>query len=219
MATNNADIMELLKKLGIGAGLGQLGGGIAGMFGGGGKSPADAANQYYNQIPGATNPYFQPFINQGNQTGQGLQNTYGGLVNNPGEMFSNLGKGYKESPGYQFKLQQGLGAAGNAAASGGMLGTPLHQQNATQVANDIASQDFNDYMKNIMGLFGQGLQGQENTVNRGFNAGREYGGILGNNLSNQGANAYEDQAAQNKSGGQNWSNIIGGLAGMLPFLI
>jgi len=47
--------------------------------------------------------------------------------NDPDGLYSKLGQGYKESPGYQFKLKQAMMAGDNAAAAGGMAGTPQHQ--------------------------------------------------------------------------------------------
>ena len=136
----------------------------------GGKNPANEAMPYLNKIPGAVNPYYQPYINQGQQANQNLMGQYGNLINNPGQKFSEFGQGYKESPGYQFKLNQALQAGNNAAAAGGMAGSPQHEQQNIQIGNDIASQDFNDYINHIMGLYGYGLQGEQGLGEQGYRA-------------------------------------------------
>ena len=179
---------------------------LSNLFGGGGN-PSNAANQYLNQIPGATQPYYQPYIDQGKQANDILTQHYGQLLNNPGELYSKLGEGYKESPGYQFKLKQALQAGTNAQAAGGMAGSPQHEQYNMQLGNDIASQDFNDYIKNIMGLYGQGLEGEQGLGQQGFQASTGYGDILGNNLAQQGGLAYNAQAGKNA----NQSNLFGNL--------
>jgi hypothetical protein len=178
----------------------------------GGKNPADEAMPYLNKIPGAVSPYYQPYINQGQQANQNLIGQYGQLINNPGDKFSQLGQGYKESPGYQFKLNQALQAGNNASAAGGMAGSPMHQQQSMQTANDIASQDYNDYINHILGLYGYGLQGQQHLGDQGYEASRGYGDILGSNLAQQGQLAYEGQAGQNANRSGLFNNLISGAA-------
>jgi hypothetical protein len=179
---------------------------LSNLFGGG-KNPADAANKYLNQIPGAVNPYYQPYINQGRTADQDLMERYNQLLNNPNDLYSQFASGYKESPGYQTRLQQGLQSATNAAASGGMAGSPQHQQQAAQTAVDLSSKDYEDYLNHILGLYGTGLQGEQGVGERGYNASTGYGNILGSNLAQQGGLAYQGQAAQNA----NQSNLFGNL--------
>lgn len=176
----------------------------------GGKNPADAANNYLNQIPGAVQPYYQPYINQGQSANQTLQDQYNNLLGNPGDLYSNLGKGYQQSPGYQFKLNQALQSGTNAAAAGGMAGSPAHEQQNMQIANDIASQDYNDYMTHILGLYGAGLSGEQGLSNQGFQASLGYGDILGSNLGQQAGLAYQGQAAQNANKNSLFNNLISG---------
>lgn len=187
------------------------------MFGGN-KNPSNEANKYLNQIPGAVNPYYQPYINQGQQAGNQLTDQYNQQTQNPGELFSKLGQGYQESPGYQFKLKQALGAGQNASAAGGMLGTPQDVQGQSQIASDVSSKDFNDYMQNIMGLYGLGQQGQQKMQEQGFGASTGYGDILGQLLGQQGQYGYAGAAGENAGRANNWSNLFK-MAGMgLPYM-
>jgi hypothetical protein len=179
---------------------------------GGGKNPANSANNYLNQIPGSVSPYYQPYINQGQQSNQILQGQYGNLINNPNAIYDKLGQGYHESPGYQFKLNQALQAGTNAAAAGGMAGSPQHEQQNMQVANDIAGQDYQDYINHILGLYGIGLQGEQGLGQQGFQASTGYGDILGSNLAQQGGLAYQGQAGQNANRSNLWGNLISGAA-------
>lgn len=181
---------------------------IGKVFGGGQKNPADSANQYLNQIPGAVNPYYQPYINQGQQSNQILQGQYGQLTSDPGALYSKFGQGYKESPGYQFKLSQALQSGNNAAAAGGMAGSPSHQQNNMQLGNDIASQDYNDYMKQILGLYGLGLEGEKGLGEQGFKASTGYGDILGSNLGAQAQYGYAGQAGKNANQSNTMNNYL-----------
>lgn len=181
-------------------------------------NPANAANQYLNQIPAQMLPYFQPYMNQGQQAGQQLTGQYNQMTQNPQEFFKNISGGYKESPGYQFKLQQALNAGNNAAAAGGMLGTPQHQQQNMGVAEGLANQDYQDYLNHILGIFGQGQQGQQGLQEQGFRAGTGYGENIGNILGQQAQYAFGGQAGQNAAQGQNRSNLFSGIGSLLPYI-
>ena len=93
-----------------------------------------------------------------------------------------------------------------------MAGSPQHQQQSMQTANDIASQDYNDYINHILGLYGYGLQGEQGLGQQGYEASRGYGDILGSNLAQQGQLAYEGQAGQNANRSGLFNNLISGAA-------
>lgn len=177
-------------------------------FLGGGKNPSEAAQGYLSQIPGAVNPYYQPYINAGQQAMGQTQGIYNQMSQNPGDYYNQIASGYKESPGYQFKLQQGLNAGNNAAAAGGMSGSPAHQQQNIGIAEGYANQDFNDYLQHVLGINTAGLQGQENALGRGMTASTGYGDILGQLLGSQGQYAYAGQAGKNQQQGNNLSNLF-----------
>lgn len=177
------------------------------------KNPMNEANQYLNQIPGQAQPYYQPYIDAGKNALNTVQGEYGKLINDPGAMYNKFGEGFKESPGYQFKLKQALDAQGNASARGGMLGTPQDQYQASEVAHGMADQDFNDYMSQIFGMYGKGLEGEQGIENQGYGASTDYANMLSNILGQKGKMAYEGANAANQANAQGWSNIFGGIAG------
>lgn len=199
---------SLGQLFGLGSGLG----GAAGLMGlGKGKNPADVANQYIDQIPGQTKPYYQPYMDTGNQAMQQFMQMLG---QNPSDTYNKLGEGYKESPGYKFSLEQALKAGTNANAAGGMLGTPMHQQQNMATAEGLASQDFEKYMNHVLGINTENKQGLGQLTGLGYNASSDYASGLANNLGQKAAYGYAGQAAQNQSKSNDWSNIFGAL----PFL-
>lgn len=198
----------LASALGIGGGLGQSAGGLYNLFGRY-NNPADAANKYISQIPGQTQQYYSPYMQAGQGALSDLQNQNKDLLS--GNVLNRLGEGYKESPGYKFKLQQALQAGSNAAAAGGVLGTPMHQQGSMQLANDIASQDYNDYLKNQIGLYGLGYGGEQGINEQGFNANRGMADTLGNVLSQQGTYGFMGQQGANQRKAQGMSDLFSGL--------
>lgn len=209
-----------------------------GLFNFGGKDPSHEANKYYSQIPGATQGYFQPYaaagqdalgtlqgqygslLGYGNQVG----NQYGQLMNDPGQRMNQIGSSYQQSPGYQFALDQALQASGNAAAAGGMAGSPQHEYQNMQIATGLANQDYYNYLSNALGmyntglqgganLYGAGLSGEQNLNQMGYNANDQIAKIIADSLSQQGNLAYSGANYHN----QNTGRMIGNL-GALAYL-
>jgi hypothetical protein len=203
------------RDFGAYGGLAGIGSGLAGLFGGGGKDPYDAAKGYYDKIPGTISPYFNPYIQAGHGALNQLQGQFGGLINDPSAMYNKVAGGYHQSPGFQWQLGQGMNAAGNAAAAGGLAGSPQHQQQAATMAEGLANQDFQNYMSQALGLYGTGLSGMQGINQMGYNASDQLAGGLANNLQNQGNMAFAGQAARNQSRGSSWGNIFGGLASLV----
>lgn len=206
------DITDFLKNYG-GAfpGIAQAGGGLASVFGKGQKNPADVANKYISQIPGQTQQYYQPYMEAGKGAMGELQNQYKDLLG--GNVQNKLGESYKQSPGYQFALEQALAGGNNAAAAGGQLGIPAHEQRNMEIAQGLASQDYDKYLQNQMGLYGAGLQGNQGLNQQGFEANKEFADQLAQMLAQQGNYAFSGQTGQNQAKQQGLSDILGGIGG------
>lgn len=177
-----------------------------GLFDWMGKDPSKEANKYLKQIPGTITPYYDPYIQAGNRALPNLESQYGKMTSDPGALYAELGKGYKQSPGYDFALKQALGSANSAAAGGGMAGSPMHEQWAMDTSSGLASRDFDKYMQSILGLYGAGLGGEEGLYKTGFGASDALSKQLSDNLQNQASNA---------SAGAQWKNKMNlGLTGL-----
>lgn len=172
-------------------------------------NPADKAMPYLNQIPGQLKPYYDPYINAGQSSLSTLMNQYNTLLNNPGAVMAMAGQGFQQSPGYQFQMNQGMNAANNAAASGGMLGTGAHQVNAATIGSNLANQDYYNYLSKALGLFSQGLAGTEGLNQMGYGASNEYANTLGNNLMNQANMSYAGAQNQNQYNSDNYNRMMG----------
>ncbi len=204
---NNANDWRM-RMMGMGGGLGAAGAGAYNYFNQG-PNPADAANKKIGQIPGATKQYYSPYMQAGQGALGDLQNQYKDLLG--GGVQDRLGAGYKESPGYQYALNQALGASNNASAAGGMLGTPQNAEQNMGVATGLASQDYNNYLKNQMGLYGMGLEGEQGLNNQGFQANQDFANQLANVYGQQAAYGYQGQAGQNQAKSNAFGDIFSGL--------
>ncbi len=190
-------------------GIGQIAGGIGQLFNY--ENPADSADPYLEKIKGEAGNYLDPYAKAGANTLPGLQEQFMKLINNPQAMMKMFAGGYKESPGFQFNVDQATKAAKNMAAAGGMLGSQASQENLAGTVNGLASQDFNQYLQNMMKTYGMGLEGQGNIAGMGMNASNNMANIIAQQRMAQAQNAYAGQANENN----NWSNAFGNIAGGL----
>lgn len=198
------DIGNFLSAGTLGAGKG-----LKNLLGGNAKNPADVASQNLSNLPPFLQMLFQNIGNRGEQSAGTLMDQYNKLINDPSSILSSLGKNYQQSPGYQFNKDQALSAASNAAAAGGMLGSPAHQQNAMDVATNLASKDYNDYLKNALGLFGTGLGGLEGFNQKGFQATEDFAKMIQDYFNSNAQLAYEGQAAKNQKNSDLLNKLFG----------
>jgi hypothetical protein len=170
-----------------------------GLFDWLGSDPSKEADKYLKQIPGMAHGIYDPYMQQGQRLGGMLEGQYGQLMGDPGGMLNKIGGGYQQSPGFQFALKQALQAGGNAAAAGGMAGSPMHERANMETATGLANQDYNQWLQNAMGMYGTGLQGAQGMYGAGANAAGNLAGMLGSNLQDRASNAYS---------GANWRNSM-----------
>lgn len=183
----------------------------------GGKNPADSAMPYLTKIPGQTQQYQQPWFQAGQNMIPGLTDQYNQLMNDPSKRLNDIGAGYKESPGFKFAMQQALQGGNHAAAAGGMAGSPQHEQQNMQLANDIASQDYNKWLDNALGLYGQGLSGGQNISNQGQQSGQNIADMIAQTLAQQANLSFQGQAQRNQNQGDLFGNIAKGAGSLAAF--
>ena len=184
------------------------------------KNPADAASQYYNQIPGQTNQYYQPYFEAGKNQLPGLTEQYGQLMNDPGGKLNQIGGGFQQSPGFKFALEQALGGSGHAAAAGGMAGSPQHEQQNMELATQLGNQDYYNWLQQATGLYGQGLTGAQGMANQGQQAGQSQADMIAQALAQQGNLSYAGQQNKNQNNANIWGGIgkgIGALSAFTPW--
>lgn len=162
------------------------------------NNPSSAAMPYMNQIPGTASPYYQPYINAGQQAMGQLQGQYGQLISNPGQFMNQMGQSFQQSPGYQFQVGQATNAANRASAAGGMLGSPAEQSQLAGTVNGLANQDYYNWLNHAQNLYGMGLQGLQGINQMGYNASDSLANLLSQNLQNEGNFAYAGAANQNQ---------------------
>ena len=111
-----------------------------------------------------------------------------------------------QTPGYQFRLGEGIKALDRSAAAKGTLLTGGHLKDLTGFAQGLASTEFqNEFGRNFslanLGMGAAGAQGQ-------------FGSSYGQNATNLITGAGNAQAAGTAAGGQAWGNALGNLGNM-----
>jgi hypothetical protein len=178
------------------------------------QNPYDKAMPIFNKIPGELHGALDPYINRGNAAGNMLGGEYGNLLANPGGKLNQIGAGYHESPGLQFAIKMALQKAGNAAAAGGMAGSPQHEYQNMDIATNLANQDYNNWIRNAIGLYGTGISGEQGFYDTGAKAGIGLGEDIASVLANQANLEAERQNVENQHEGGMWGGF-GSLAGGL----
>ena len=166
------------------------------------ENPAKSAMPYLDKASKLYDPYMQ----QGQQAGQqwGAQNAQ--MAQDPTAFLEQLMQNYQPSQGYQMKLDEGMRAAGNSAAAGGMRGTQTDIANSGRLAQSLMGDDMQQWLQNVLGIQGQGRAGQQYDYGQGYKA----AGDLGNVYGSQGSLAFQGQQSKNQNVQDLFKAIMGG---------
>lgn len=181
-------------------------------------NPADSASPYLNQIPGTMSPYYQPYIDAGHNALNTVNTQYGNMINNPTGEMNAIGSTYQQSPGYKYQVDQSIGASNRAAAAGGMAGSPAEQQAVAKNVNQMANQDYYNYVDRGMNSYNAGVSGMQGINQMGYGASNELAQSLANALMSQAQLQYAGQANQNQMNGGNQGAAMGMLTSLAGFL-
>jgi hypothetical protein len=127
---------------------------------------------------------------------------------------------FQTTPGYQFRMDEGSRALDRSAASRGLLRSGAQQKALTAFGQGIASEEYGNYMNNLMSLSGSGGQaaasGNNTAAQLTGNAGNmiAQGGLARGSGYAAGANALASGISR---GGQNIFSAlsVGGSGGKL----
>lgn len=189
----------------FGSGLGEF---LGGMFGHS-EAPYDRAMDQYRQYGNAGRDAQMPYYN----AGQGAMGDYEKWLQgqqDPSGFINNLMGQYKESPYAQYEQQQSLRAGQNAASASGLMGSTPMMQQLQQNAGNIASQDQNQWLQNVLGINKQYGAGQQDMMHGGQNAANSLTNLYGQQGQDMSRLAYGRQAGKQ----QDFWNTVGGLGNM-----
>jgi len=174
------------------------------------RNPANAAMPYLDKIAPMEKSYFDPYINKGNRAYGAMNPAYEGMSKDPAAFLEHLLSSYEPSKSYGLKRDEMMKAAGNTAAAGGMRGSMSDITNESRITDTLLGEDMQQWLKNVLGIQGRGLEGEEHLFDTGFNASKDLSGDLSNVMGTQGTLAFQGQAERNKA----LSDLISGLTKM-----
>lgn len=184
------------------------------------KNPADKAQPYLNQIAPMAQQNLNPYISRGTEAGDTAYGEFNKLVQDPTAFLDSLFANYSMSEGFNNRRNEALRTARDAAATGGFSGTYGDQKLQTELADSLLSQDMQQWLNNVLGVYGTGLEGLQGFQNQGFNASTDLTNILGSTLGSQAGLAFQGQSQRNKNKmdllgilGQLGGAAIGGMFG------
>lgn len=160
--------------------------------------PMGAANQYLSQIPGVGKQYYDPYISRGLDAGGKAQTEYDKLMSDPSGFINALMGSYEPSKGYQFQKDLLTKEMSNTAAAGGIAGTPLDQMTQAEGVQGLLSKDMQQFLQNVLGVYGTGLSGEQGLYDTGFQASGNLADLIGSSLNQQGGLAFQSAQQRNK---------------------
>ena len=180
------------------------------------RDPMAEAKPFLDQARQTSAATYNPFIEQGGRARDMLEPQYGNMTQNPGDFISKILEQYSQSPGAKFQEDRGLQAMRNSAAAGGFSGTGYDQEQQGEFAQNLSSQDMQQWLQNVLGAQGAGMAGLEGMTDRGFNAGSNLQDIVNGILGNQAQGAFnrgEQKNADRDARIQTLGRILGATAG------
>lgn len=181
---------------------------LGSLFGDNDDSDTLAALERIRQMGKET---YDPYIQRGFSAQDRLNPEYEKMVGSPMDFLNQIISGYKPSEGYKFREKNALNAARNSAAAGGISGTYNDQLGQAELVNGLLGDDMQQWLQNVLGIYGGGISGFENQAGRGFTASQSLADLLGGVGSAEAGLAHSRQQAEN----QRMGNIMGGVGGLL----
>jgi len=165
-----------------------------------GAQASDAARDANRDAQGFSQQQFdrllalqRPFIEAGT-----------GAVNKLSDVFVTGDQPFTKSPGFDFRMQEGVNALDRSAASRGRLFSGPQLRGLTEFGQNFATNEFNNEFNRLSGLAGTGQVATQNV------------GGAGNILSQVGGNQISNAGLNRATGFTNTSNALtGGIENLL----
>lgn len=183
--------------------LGQFFGGLFGNS----DAPYEDAMKQYEKWAGKGEATQNPFLDFGKAGMPMFQDWLKGMKD-PSSFINNLMGKYQESPFAKFQQEQGMRTAQNLGSASGLTGSTPLTQFAQQNAQNISSQDMQNWLGRVLGIntqYGQGL-GQQ--IGVGQNAANALTGMYGDMGRQMGEAAYGREAAKNQDRSNTWGGLF-----------
>lgn len=176
---------------------------------GGGSNPYEEALDLYSleDMESMLSEYYGPWREAGLRALPTMEEQMMMLLYSPEVINQMMGETYEASPGYEYQMEQSMNAANQAAAAGGMLGTPSHQTTAMTQSQNIANQDYWQYVNHLTDLYTKGLGIGSDINQMGYNASSAIASDLARFMGTQMSLTAQAGAHQNMQGNAGLTGI------------
>lgn len=197
--------------------LGPGGSGANALLGAYDNTKADLRGQYGETqgYLGQLSGLYQPMVDQGQR---GLSAYMDAAGANGAEGNARAVANFQAGPGYQFALNEGLGAIERMASSRGMLGSGNTSADLLKYATGLADQTWGNYLNRLSplsSLYSQGIAGQAGGLTGQAGASQAYGSALAGADQAYGtgtASLYSQLAGLNGNAGSSAAGLINNTA-------
>lgn len=148
----------------------------------------------------------KPYIDTGHKATYTLASLYG--LNNDGRVQPNALEMIRNSPDYQFAQTEGMNALENSNAARGLLQSSQHLRSAQQFGQNLATNQFGNYVGRLQALSGQGAAASNVMANADLSTGNS----LAQYLQSLGINTANLYTNQGNTLANMWNNYGGALA-------
>jgi hypothetical protein len=184
------------------------------------RARGDVANQYgqtQDYLGQATSAY-QPLVSAGQNS---LGTYYDAIGANGADGSARAASAFQAAPGYNYAMDQALGAVQRTAAARGGLAGGNATADILKTATGLADQGFQQYIDNLkggVGTYATGVQGVANGLTTQGGASQSYGNALsalGTGLGNAQATILGQGAGLQQSLGNQFNALINNSTGAL----
>jgi hypothetical protein len=145
--------------------------------------------------------------------GQTALSQYAGLLGLSGYSAVDPTSTLQSTPGYQWSLNQGIGALDRSAASKGLLTSGAQQKGLLTYGMGLADTTYNNYLSNLSGLTSGGLSAAGGQATTSTSAGSDLSNLY-SSLGESQANATLGSYSASQSSNQNNFNNLLSLGGL-----
>jgi hypothetical protein len=177
------------------------------------------ANQQAQDAVNQAIGYYEPYYDAGLS---GLDMLTNALGLNGAQGNAAATSAFQASPGYNFTLDQGIGALDRSAAARGLLNSGNQTGDVLNYATGLANQDYNNWLSGVGGLSQlgmtatQGMAGQQDTLaSLATQFGRDQANLFSNTSNSIADRLFEGQLSDAASSAQAKQNTLSGIMGGL----
>lgn len=166
------------------------------------KKAMNAFIPYFQQSQAFQAPYFQ-----GGTAAVPQYSQYLNKMQNPEDFINNIMKNYHQSDRAKYLTDAALRANNNMASAAGLVGSSPWQESGEKYAKDIAEEDIDSWLRDVLGINTQYGQGLGNELNMGQHSADILSELFNQGGRTAGEAAYGQEAGRQSDRNSGWAAL------------